>query len=619
MTTPVWQPGATYPPGSLVVPTSAAPIVTTALVNQNFASGTLSGWNASAGTWTVEIGTGYTSGTNSVVCSGVGIGTLDKTDVSPVVPGQQITASVFGSITNAGTDDLAFNIIIEWADSSHVILPGASFGNQVGPGPGGHWVQSTVTGTAPVNAAYAFIRLYSTGSNHGATVNFSNASWTYVSQVRSAGLVYKATQAAPGKSGANEPVWPNTAGVSVTDNQVTWMGEIGSLVTWTASPLLLSGATEPVWPLLPGAAVPDGAAPSTINWVAKTGQITDANCPQSAVVVIAAGKVFAADNDTIRYSATVNPTDWSSANNAGFLPFGLQTYGSNPVAAMNLYRSNLMAFNSEGSQMWQLDPDPANITLRDSLPIASTHNHALQPVANDLIFLSSRGVRSIGIADSSTSLEAGDIGMPIDPLVQAAMSAAPTGVFTASTFVPALGQYWIAFENSDGLTSTVFVYTIPAVGATGTWSRYVLPFTIQQFTVMNDVLYIRSSDDVLFYDTTTSNDYNADTATPSRSVAFPATVQTPWLDMGNPGVNKMVTGFDFVSTGGPPSVSFGYDQANVGLYTPPFVIPADTVPGQVIPMPICAPSLSMKITYAGGAPWQIQAMNIYVQDERETS
>ena len=61
------------------------------------------------------------------------------------------------------------------------------------------------------------------------------------------------------------------------------------------------------------------------------------------------------------YCATTNPLDWTSEADAGFLPIGLQSYGTNPFLAAGLYRSNLVFFNSQGLQMWQVDEDPANM------------------------------------------------------------------------------------------------------------------------------------------------------------------------------------------------------------------------------------------------------------------
>ena len=52
--------------------------------------------------------------------------------------------------------------------------------------------------------------------------------------------------------------------------------------------------------------------------------VEDENCPNSKIVAIAASKVFAGDGDIAPYSATVNPLDWSTPEDSGFLPTGLQ-------------------------------------------------------------------------------------------------------------------------------------------------------------------------------------------------------------------------------------------------------------------------------------------------------
>src|SRR5690606_3282256 len=114
---------------------------------------------------------------------------------------------------------------------------------------------------------------------------------------------------------------------------------------------------------------------------------------QTCALPIAASKVFCADDDIVRYSATVNPLDWSSSDDAGYLPTGLQNYGANPVEAMGLYRGNLVVFNAEAFQLWQVDEDPASMALLDALPMGSTQHHAMAPVSNDLFFLASQGVR----------------------------------------------------------------------------------------------------------------------------------------------------------------------------------------------------------------------------------
>src|SRR5690606_37727123 len=119
--------------------------------------------------------------------------------------------------------------------------------------------------------------------------------------------------------------------------------------------ILKSGSVEPSWPSNIGDAVVD----NTISWIASDPFITDPNCPRSKVVVIAKFKVFAGDKDIVRYSATANPADWTSEKDAGFLGTGVQQNGANHVAAMGLYRGNLIPMNATTAQQWFIDPDPA--------------------------------------------------------------------------------------------------------------------------------------------------------------------------------------------------------------------------------------------------------------------
>ena len=446
-----WQPGTTYIPGSIVVPTSTAAPGITALLNPSFASGNTTGWTANGGspTWTAS-GGGYNG--NKVTVVGGGIGTLRNNAVSPVSPGQTISAQAMARLTNAGgVDDLAAELALYWTDASHAFISQVEGANIHGVG--GSWKQITVSGVAPANAAFVQLVLGANTGSHGGNIDFSNCTWNSNYNGPPAGLVYKATQAAPGKSAATEPVWPGNTTTPVTDNQVTWQGVIATQLVWTASAINKSGGTEPTWPTQPGGTVHDG----TIDWEATVPVVTDPNCPHSKIVQIAASKVYAADNDIIRYSATVNPLDWSSPNDAGYLPYGLQTYGDNPAAAMGLYRSNLTIFSASGFQMWQVDEDPANTALMDALPIASTNNRALTPVANDLLFLSSKGVRSVGVSASGVNLQSGDVGMPIDPMVQQALALAAGNpdVRIMSTFVPADAQYWISFSNYPMVDITI--------------------------------------------------------------------------------------------------------------------------------------------------------------------
>jgi hypothetical protein len=427
--------------------------------------------------------------------------------------------------------------------------------------------------------------------------------WTYTPPDVSTGISYKATQADSAFSASIEPVWPAVT-FSVVDGGVTWLGTTANRVLWQTSPLLKSGAVEPTWPTAVGGQIVDG----TMAWEVITGQILDDKCPHSKIVAIAASKVFAADNDIISFCATVNPLDWTTPNDAGYIPFGLNTHGSTPATALGLYRSNLVIFNDEGYQMWQVDEDPANNAILDASPVDCPYTHSVQGVSNDLLFLSARGIRSIGIAGASTNLQAGYFGAQIDPLVLAAIKAQSVGEFPVSLFWPGAGQYWLIFGNE------AFVLTMNGGPKDQSWSRYTFPSDITDWAILGTELYLRSgtyiwrvSEDALTDDTQVTGPIGG------NNTAFHGEIWWPYLDFGALGVDKQLEGFDLVITGN-VTVRFGYNQNNTSQVTTDYAIVGDTLPGTMIPMPLTAPSFQIRLIFDAGQTWEWMATNMYANN-----
>lgn len=490
MTTRIWAPGEFINPGDLRQPRSAAPVVTNELLNPGFETGDLTSWVVGDPLITVVAGPAF-EGTYSLRHPDglLGVFEVSNTNVVPVTPGQQIKLGCrYRRETNVSGRQ-TMKIVLRWQDASHATISETEF-EQAG-GAVNVWYDPSVTGTAPAGAAFVRAVLYTfqTGTGGSHHQYFDNFSWDYVAPVAAAGLVYKAVQANAGFTAATEPVWPTVLGNTVVDNEVTWEAVLASNVTWEATPILLSGAIEPTFPVEVGATVLD----NTVVWKAISRRITDENCPNSKVVAIAASKIFAGDLDIIKFSATVNPLDWTTRDDAGYLPFGLQTLGSNPVAVLGLYRSNLVAFNSQGFQMWQVDQDPANMAYLDSVPVGSTFPHTWVPVANDLVGLTAVGVRNISIAGASTNLQADGVGEPIDPLVKAEIKLLAGDDEVFSFFWPAAGQHWTIFGTQ------AFVLTINAAKKKS-WSRYVFPNTITDWTLEGNTLVVRAGTKVWEFD-----------------------------------------------------------------------------------------------------------------------
>lgn len=291
---------------------------------------------------------------------------------------------------------------------------------------------------------------------------------------------------AGGMSGNTEPVWPSVVGVSVQDNEITWEGLGADAVTWEASSILTSGQTEPTWPTTNGSFISD----NNIAWETIPLRIEDENCPHTKVVAIAASKVFAGDTDIVRFCATLNARDWSSEDDAGFLPSGLQQKSQVGVDAMGVYRGNLAVWSASTFQVWQVDPDPAAMALLDAMEgIGSIHQQAVQPVSDDLFFLAALGVRTVSIAEGANNLAAGDVGVPIDILVQTEVNQ--PDVEPIATYYPGAGQYWLAFRPLTivaGLLAGQFLltstqYPIEATDAISTLSK---PERYSEFNLLED-------------------------------------------------------------------------------------------------------------------------------------
>lgn len=434
MATPVWAPGTLYPPGSLVVPRSLPPTLGAPIANADFESGD-TGWTK-GGNWQINNNPGY-RGAWCAQFPGTGTGEL-VSGKHQVAPGTRINGACYGK-PSTGSD--AVRCRLYWFNDLDVQI--AQTDGDLIQGSGG-WRQSRVSGTAPASATKVAIGASTTKSS-GTVVSVDTFSWDYQGAVPTRGLMYKAVQAAAGYSNTTEPTWPNVLGQTVVDNEVTWEAVSESRITWKAIPILVSGATEPDWPTVGGGFVADGS----ISWQAISRRVEDPNCPNSKVVAIIASKVFAADKDIIRFSATANPLDWSSEENAGYLASGLQQSNSNDMAVLNAYRNNLVAFNASSFQNWQVDPDPAEMAILDQMDgIGSTWQKAAQPVANDLLYLSQLGVRSIGIAAGAQNLAAGDVGTPIDSIIKDAIKTALwNGTDPLATYYPSAGQYWLTFPD----------------------------------------------------------------------------------------------------------------------------------------------------------------------------
>lgn len=479
-----WKPATAYAKGATVRPNATQGSVPVPIVNGNFNSGDTA-WTKDAG-WAISTGDAY-EGTHKGIYTGAGAGTIKVSGTYPATAGQVITATIKAKVLDAADGATAF---LKWYDASNVLIStttGLESSVETGV-----WMQLTVVGQAPANTATVVFGVEATRTV-GANVMIDDARWDYAAPIEARRLAYRAVQESAGVSGVVEPTWPTTLGARVNDGTVVWETVELDWIEWTARPILESGLTEPVWPTSVGGFVGDG----TINWECTSRRVEDEKCPNTKVVAIISSKVFAADKDIIRFSATAMPLDWSSSEDAGYLPSGLQQANAGDMAVLYPYRGNLCAWNVHCFQMWQTDPDPSQMALLDQMDgVGSSYPLAARAVGNDLYYLSNRGVRSVGIANAAQNLQAGDVGMPIDLLVQAAaVQWAIDGKKALSTYWPGMGQYWLC-GGDDGVTAgaggalrlicappggtlgDAYTYTYTATGGTAPYTYSVVSGTL---------------------------------------------------------------------------------------------------------------------------------------------
>lgn len=608
--TDIWQAGKTYVPGSLVRPSAVPAPQFDPIANGGFESGDLTGWTPTMLPANWSINTHPYAGTYSLWCKGGGIATIISATRGTVMPGTSVTAQAVANFHNNGTDDMGCQLALYWYDASDVFLS-ASDGATL-TGQGGVYKGISVTGAAPAGAKYVRAVIGCNTGSHGGDINFDQVSWAYTYAGAPAGLIYKATQASPGKSGTSEPAWPNATGIPVTDNEVTWEGFIASRVVWEASPILLSGGTEPVWPDTDGGMVRDG----TIDWTAVTPRVTDVQCPHTKIVAVAANKVFAGDSDVVRFCATNNAMDWSALQDAGYLPTGLQAIGESECTALALYRGNLACYTPSSLQIWQVDPDPSRMVFLDAVDGVGTlvsRGHA--SVSGDLYFLAQLGVRSVSIAAGTANMAAGDIGTPIDPLVRADLAAftgEPLGIYLTSA-----GQYWLILGDH------AWVFTYSPSAQIAAWSRYTFAWTVTDACVLGGELYLRDTGNRLLKMDATAEQL----ARPVQDAGanFPVVVRWPFLDFGGPNGNLRTLGFDVLYTEGSAaaatnaSLAVGYDENSIATLTDAVVVLPDArAEDGFVPLELTAPSISPQVTYTGPNAWELTQVNVYVSGSWRT-
>lgn len=344
-----------------------------------------------------------------------------------------------------------------------------------------------------------------------------------------------------------------------------------------------SGGSEPVWPTTIGATVTDNAGANQVVWTCRTFAITDTNCPHTKQVAKQAQKMFAisATGETVPFCATGAPRDWTTASDAGFLPVGRYASGSAQATAIAPFRkSSLAVLFSDNAQVWLVDPDPAAHSLTDSIgSVGTIYHRGAAVVQQDLFFPAQNGFRSMSFSTLSDNLQDADVGSPIDDLIKSEITSAddPLGLF-----YPKLGQFW-EFNGA-----TVWAFSFSRTSKLSAWSKFTFPFSIDDATVLNQELYVRTGNDVYKVSEAVYKDG-------ANSIPL-VEVQMFYQDGKAPGVLKQWMGMDVIGSG-QWTISHKFQADNSTIETAGVEFPAVTEPGDLYPIELLSTRIAPHLTH----------------------
>lgn len=328
-----------------------------------------------------------------------------------------------------------------------------------------------------------------------------------------------------------------------------------------------------------------------------TTHVADANCPDTKAVIKIASKIFAAgagNGDVVRYSKTGDPRDWTTANDAGFLPTGLNSRGDRSTNALGVYQGKLVALTRDGAQVWTVDPDPTNMKLETIVEnVGTSFPRTVANVAGDLYFLSDYGFRSITTLQYTNNLADVDVGSPIDALVRPETKVA--GVSPKSFYFYGTGQYVCAIGNR------LFVYSISRTAKIAAWSQYFLSQTVDAFAELGQELYIRSGDSVYKLDEAASTD---------DGTQYEVLLELPYMNFKSPGMLKRITGIDVV-VDGRCFVSVGYDVRDPDAFTPEVKVKGNTRPSGMISVECCGTEFALRFRNYDNKPFRLDGVTVY--------
>lgn len=279
----------------------------------------------------------------------------------------------------------------------------------------------------------------------------------------------------------------------------------------------------------------------TITLDAVPYKITGLSAGYPRVIRTFKTKMYAGVKALLGFSAVDDPTLWTTGTGIGLINISSQNQGSQQLTGLGVYQEFMALFSRDTIQVWSMDPDPDNNTIKQTLPNTGTRSaRALLPFGNsDLIYLDGlRGIRSLKARDVGGSAYVDDIGTKIDTHVAEFLATlTDTDIEGASGVVdPVNGRAWIAIANR------IYVFSYFPGSKVSAWTYFEPGFTISRMGVANNRIYVRSGDTIYRFG-------GVDGVTDTAENGVETRVRMPFIDAGRIAGGKKIMGVDLIVQG----------------------------------------------------------------------
>lgn len=213
---------------------------------------------------------------------------------------------------------------------------------------------------------------------------------------------------------------------------------------------------------------------SATLYSAGSGRITE-QVPMSVLTLY--NKVNFLSDTSWFFSDNGDPTAFEQqAPGAGFIELSNQFSMPEELIALTQYQGMMCVQSRRTSQIWVIDPNPANYALFQTLANIGCFSPLGSGALGDLdvIFPYDSGIRSLRARDVTLNATPTDIGSAIDEFVEEDLLPLSESQLQqcCSIIEPSQNRFWLFIPNSAGTDGIIYVLSYFPTNKIVAWSRY---------------------------------------------------------------------------------------------------------------------------------------------------